>query len=112
MKKIEAMIRPEKLTFVKDALKEAGYSGLTVTEVKGRGQQEGITLTWRVGEYVVDLIDKIKLEVFIPETEVKKVIEIIIKHARTGEVGDGKIFVLPCEEVIRIRTGENGKKII
>ncbi|NHI94107.1 MAG: P-II family nitrogen regulator [Candidatus Lokiarchaeota archaeon] len=109
MKKVEAMIRPEKLEFVKDALTKAGIDGMTITEVRGRGKQKGITLVSRTGEYNIDLIDKIKIEIIIAKEMVDLVVKTIIENAKTGEPGDGKIFIIPVEEVIRIRTGENGK---
>ena len=111
LKKIEAIIRPEKLEFVKDALAEEKIFGMTVTEVAGRGKQRGITLVSRTGEYTVDLIDKVKIEIVITEKLVQKVIDIIIAKSKTGEPGDGKIFVIPVEEVIKVRTGENGYKV-
>ena len=111
LKKIEAIIRPEKLEFVKDALTEEKIFGMTVTEVAGRGKQKGITLVSRTGEYTVDLIDKVKIEIVITEKLVQKVIDIIIAKSKTGEPGDGKIFVIPVEEVIKVRTGENGYKV-
>jgi nitrogen regulatory protein P-II 1 len=106
MKKIEAIIRPEKLQDVKDALFKESINGITLTEVKGRGEQGGITLEWRVGEYKVDFLPKIKLEIVTEDEKVNKVIEIICNSARTGEIGDGKIFVFPVESVTKIRTGE------
>ncbi|MEW5768518.1 MAG: P-II family nitrogen regulator [bacterium] len=106
MKKIEAIIRQEKLQEVKDALSREGIVGLTITEVKGRGEQGGITLEWRVGEYKIDLLPKIKLEIIIEDERVNKVVETICQSARTGELGDGKIFIFPIENVIKIRTGE------
>jgi len=105
------MIRPERLQFVKDGLAEKGILGMTITQVCGRGQQKGITLMSRSGEYTVDVIDKTKIEIIVPEEQVKLVIATIIDNAKTGEPGDGKIFVIPVEEVIRIRTGENGHKV-
>lgn len=106
MKKVEAIIRPEKLQEVKEALSKEGILGLTLTEVKGRGEQCGITLEWRVGEYKVDILPKIKLEIVIEDELVNKVVEIICHSAGTGEVGDGKIFVSDILKVIKIRTGE------
>lgn len=106
MKKVEAIIRPEKLQEVKEALSKEGIAGLTLTEVKGRGEQGGITLEWRVGEYKIDAIPKIKLEIVIEDEKVNKVVETICNSARTGEVGDGKIFVSDVLNVLKIRTGE------
>ena len=112
MKKIEAIIKPFKLDEVKDALNGIGIKGMTVTEVKGYGRQKGHTEIYRGAEYVVDFIPKVKLEIIIPEAQVDQVIETIIKIARTGKIGDGKIFVLPVERVIRVRTGETGGEAI
>lgn len=112
MKKIEAVIRPEKLEDVREALDEAGFHGMTVTEVEGRGRQKGVTLQWRAGEYCVDFLPKAKLEVVVPEREADAVIDVVQEAARTGEVGDGKIFVTPVEDVVRVRTGERGKEAL
>jgi nitrogen regulatory protein P-II 1 len=106
MYKIEAIIKPTKFHEVKDALEEAGFASLTVTEVKGRGQQKGIVQQWRGREYCVDLLPKTKIEIVLPEKKLDEVIDIIQKTASTGEIGDGKIFIYPVENVIRIRTGE------
>ena len=108
MKKIEAIIREERLENVKKALEDAGYVSLTVTEVSGRGEQKGLTLPWRVGEYRVDLLPKLKIEIVVQDKEVDTVINTICESARTGEIGDGKIFVIPVERAIRVRTGEQG----
>ncbi len=108
MKKIEAVIKPFKLDEVKDALHEIGLQGLTVTEAKGFGRQTGHTELYRGAEYVVDFLPKVKIEVVVEEDLAERAIEAIIQAARTGRIGDGKIFVLPMEEVIRIRTGERG----
>lgn len=108
MKKVEAIIKPFKLDDVKEALKDIGVQGLTVTEVKGFGRQKGHTELYRGAEYVIDFLPKIKLEIIVVDDIVPKVIEVIMDSARTGKIGDGKIFVLPMEEVIRIRTGERG----
>jgi nitrogen regulatory protein P-II 1 len=108
MKKIEAIIREEKLEAVKKGLEDIGYMGITVTEVVGRGHQKGLVLQWRAGEYRVDLLPKLKLEVVVMDEDVSKVASAIITGARTGEMGDGKIFVSPVENAIRIRTGEDG----
>jgi nitrogen regulatory protein P-II 1 len=109
MKKVEAIIKPFKLEEVKDALSEIGIQGITVSEVKGFGRQKGHTELYRGAEYVVDFLPKIKLEVVVEDDLVLKVVESIRETAHTGRIGDGKIFVVPVEEVIRIRTGEKGK---
>lgn len=109
MKKIEAVIKPFKLDEVREALSELGASGLTVTEVKGFGRQKGHTELYRGAEYVVDFIPKIKLEIIVSDAIVSKVVETIEKSAKTGRIGDGKIFVTPVEAVVRIRTGETGE---
>ena len=106
MKKIEAIIKPFKLDEVRESLAEIGVSGLTVTEVKGFGRQKGHTELYRGAEYVVDFLPKIKLEIVLSDERVDAAIEAIIKAARTGKIGDGKIFVSPVEQVVRIRTGE------
>jgi len=108
MKKIEAIIKPFKLEEVREALSEIGVSGLTVTEVKGFGRQKGHTELYRGAEYVVDFLPKVKIEVVLPDETVDQAVEAIIKAARTGKIGDGKIFVMPVEQVVRIRTGETG----
>jgi len=108
MKKVEAIIKPFKLDEVKEALHGIGIQGLTVTEVKGFGRQKGHTELYRGAEYVVDFLPKIKLEVAVTDELVDKVINAIVESANTGRIGDGKIFVLPMEEAIRIRTGERG----
>ena len=108
MKKIEAIIKPFKLDEVKEALHEIGIQGLTVTEVKGFGRQKGHTELYRGAEYVVDFLPKIKLEVVVGDDMTDKVVDTIVNAANTGRIGDGKIFVLPLEETIRIRTGERG----
>ncbi len=110
--KIEAIIKPFKLDEVKDALNELGVKGMTISEVKGFGRQKGHTEIYRGAEYVIDFLPKIKIEVVVEKEMVSKVVEIIQKTARTGKIGDGKIFVLPVEEIIRIRTGEKGKEAI
>jgi len=108
MKLIESIIKPFKLDEVKDALNEIGVMGITVSEVKGFGRQKGHTELYRGAEYVVDFIPKVKLEIAVSDDMVLKVIETIEDSAKTGRIGDGKIFVLPLEEAIRIRTGEKG----
>jgi nitrogen regulatory protein P-II 1 len=112
MKKIEAVIKPFKLDEVKDALNAIGVQGITVTEVKGFGRQKGHTELYRGAEYVVDFLPKVKLEVIASDTLVPKIIETIEAAAKTGRIGDGKIFVTAVEEVIRIRTGERGEAAI
>jgi nitrogen regulatory protein P-II 1 len=108
MKKVEAIIKPFRLDDVKDALHEVGLQGITVTEVKGYGRQKGHTELYRGAEYVVDFLPKVKIEIVVEDEMVPKVVDAIMNAARTGRIGDGKIFVVPCEEVIRIRTGERG----
>ncbi len=108
MKLIEAIIKPFKLDEVKDALNEIGVMGITVSEVKGFGRQKGHTELYRGAEYVVDFIPKVKLEIVVPDEMVTKVVETIENAAKTGRIGDGKIFVLPLEAAVRIRTGEKG----
>jgi len=112
MKKIEAIIKPFKLDEVKDALARVGIEGLTVTEVKGFGRQKGHTELYRGAEYVVDFLPKVKLEIAIDDSKVIEVVDAIANTARTGRIGDGKIFVLPLEETVRIRTGERGRDAI
>lgn len=112
MKKIEAVIKPFKLDEVKDELNKAGIQGITVSEVKGFGRQKGHTELYRGAEYVVDFLPKVKLEIIVSDDLAEKVMQTIINTARTGRIGDGKIFVYPVEDVIRIRTGERGKDAI
>ncbi len=112
MKKIEAIIKPFKLDEVKESLNEIGIHGITVTEVKGFGRQKGHTELYRGAEYVVDFLPKIKIEIIVKDSLVEKVIETIQESAKTGRIGDGKIFVTPVEEVIRIRTGEKGENAV
>jgi nitrogen regulatory protein P-II 1 len=112
MKKIEAIVKPFKLDEVREALSELGVSGLTVTEVKGFGRQKGHTELYRGAEYVVDFLPKVKIEVVIPEALLDKSIDAIIKAARTGKIGDGKIFVTTVEQAVRIRTGETDEDAI
>jgi nitrogen regulatory protein P-II 1 len=112
MRMIQAIIRPTKIEDVKRALDDAGYPSLTSVEVKGRGRQKGIKQMWRGEEYTVDMIPKVKIEVVVPTEKEDEVVEIIRKSAYTGNIGDGKIFVLPVEKTIRIRTGEvDGKAL-
>ena len=112
MKKIEAIIKPFKLDDVREALSEIGVTGLTVSEVKGFGRQKGHTELYRGAEYVVDFLPKIKLEIVLPSEQVDVCVETIIKAAHTGRIGDGKIFVMPVEQVIRIRTSEEGEAAV
>jgi nitrogen regulatory protein PII len=112
MKKIEAIIKPFKLDDVKEALNEIGIQGMTISEVKGYGRQKGHKEIYRGAEYVVDFIPKIKIEVIVESALVDQVVEKIRASANTGKLGDGKIFVLPVEQVIRVRTGERGKDAI
>lgn len=112
MKKIEAIIREERLNDVKKALEEKSYWGMTVSQVSGRGKQKGISLQWRAGEYRVDLLPKIKIELVVLEEDVPTVLDAIKVNARTGETGDGKIFVMPVETVIRVRTGDRDENAI
>ncbi|CAH2032293.1 P-II family nitrogen regulator [Trichlorobacter ammonificans] len=112
MKLVEAIIKPFKLDEVKDALNEIGVEGITVSEVKGYGRQKGHTELYRGAEYVVDFIPKVKLEIVIADDLVSKVVETIQNTAKTGRIGDGKIFVIPLEEAVRIRTGETGAEAI
>ncbi len=109
MKKITAIIRPFKLDEVKEALVEEGIRGLTITEVRGYGRQKGHTETYRGSEYQIEFIPKIKIEVVVEESKVENVVDAILKSAKTGQVGDGKIFISDIQEVIRIRTEESGK---
>jgi nitrogen regulatory protein P-II 1 len=112
MKKVEAIVKPFKLDDVKEALGEVGVHGLTVSEVKGFGRQKGHTESYRGAEYIVDFLPKMKIEVVIPDELVSRVVEAIERAARTGRIGDGKIFVTAIEEAIRIRTGERGEGAI
>ena len=112
MKKIEAVVKPFKLDEVREALSDIGVTGLTVTEVKGFGRQKGHTELYRGAEYVVDFLPKVKVEVVIADTLVERAIEAIIKAARTGKIGDGKIFVTNVEQAVRIRTGESGEAAV
>ncbi len=112
MKLIEAIIKPFKLDEVKDALNEIGIEGITVSEVKGFGRQKGHTELYRGAEYVVDFIPKVKLQIAVSDDLVNNVVETIVNTAKTGRIGDGKIFVLPLDEAIRIRTGEKGDEAV
>ena len=112
MKKIEAIIKPFKLDEVKEALSAVGVQGITVTEVKGFGRQRGHTELYRGAEYVVDFLPKVKLEIIVKDDQVESVLEAITAAAKTGRIGDGKIFVLPIEEAVRIRTDERGEAAV
>jgi nitrogen regulatory protein P-II 1 len=112
MRKIDAIIRPHLLDAVKNGLQEVGVTGMTITEVKGFGRQKGHTETYRGTEYKIDFVPKIKIEVVVPVEMVDLVIDAVTKTAKTGKFGDGKIFVLPVEEVIRIRTGERNEQAL
>ena len=112
MKKIDAVVKPFKLDEVREALSEIGVSGLTVTEVKGFGRQKGHTELYRGAEYVVDFLPKVKIEIVVADSILEQTIEAIIKAARTGKIGDGKIFVTSVEQVVRIRTGETNESAI
>jgi nitrogen regulatory protein P-II 1 len=106
MKMVKAIIKPERFEFVKKALEDKGFIGMTITEVKGRGEQKGITLEYRGGLMTVDFLPKVQLEIIVRDSEVSNLVTIITEAARTGKIGDGKIFILPVETSIRIRTGE------
>jgi len=112
MKKIEAIIKPFKLDDVREALQEIGITGMTSTEVKGFGRQKGHTELYRGAEYVIDFLPKVKLDIVVAEEDVDRCIEVITEAARTGKIGDGKIFVSPVDRVVRIRTGEEDKEAI
>ena len=112
MKKIEAIIKPFKLDDVKEALNEIGIQGMTISEVKGYGRQKGHKEIYRGAEYVVDFIPKVKIEIVIDTERAEKVVDTILKAANTGKIGDGKIFVLPIENAVRVRTGEKGEEAI
>ncbi len=112
MKKIEAIVRPEKLDEVRKALEEKGIVGMTVSEVQGRGRQKGVCLQWRAGEYCIEFLPKLKLDIILDDKDLETAIAEITGAARTGQNGDGKIFVYPVEDVIRVSTGEHGKEAI
>jgi nitrogen regulatory protein PII len=112
MKKIEAVIKPFKLEEVKDALGEVGVEGMTVSEVKGFGRQKGHTEIYRGSEYTVDFLPKIKVELVVPDARVDAAVAAIVKSAKTGKIGDGKVFVVPVEEAVRIRTDEKGEQAL
>ena len=112
MRKVEAIIKPFKLDEVKEALDRVGVQGLTVTEVKGFGRQKGHTELYRGAEYIIDFVAKVKIEMMLDDAKAMQVVEVIQKAARTGQIGDGKIFVLPVDEAVRIRTGERGSDAV
>jgi nitrogen regulatory protein P-II 1 len=112
MKRIITIIRPDKFESVKNSLEELGIHGMTVEDVKGRGRQLGITESYRGKDYNVDLLPKVRLEIIVKAADVDKVVNSIIENAKTGDIGDGKIFISPIEEVVRIRTGERGEEAI
>ena len=112
MKKIEAVIKPFKMEDVKDALAEIGIQGMTVTEVKGFGRQKGHTEIYRGSEYTVEFLPKVKFEIVVEDSIVQKAVDTIVRAAKTGKIGDGKVFVLPLEDAIRIRTEERGNEAI
>lgn len=109
MKKIEAIIRPEKLDIVRNALGEIVCPGITVTEVEGHGNQKGVVQQWRGKKYKVEFLQKIKIEIVVKDADVERIVKVIMNKAQTGKIGDGKIFVYPVEDVFRIRTGEKGE---
>ncbi len=113
MKKIEAIIRPEKLPIVKAALEESGYPGMTITEVRGHGVQKGIKQQWRGREFIVDFLPKVKIEVVVSTDEdVDRILGLIKENAATGEIGDGKVFIIDVSDAMRVRTGERGASVI
>ncbi len=112
MKKIEAIIKPYKINDVKEALHEIGIQGMTVTEVKGFGRQKGHTEIYRGSEYTVDFLPKVKLEIVLPDAQIQAAVDAIVKSARTGKIGDGKVFVSAVEDAIRIRTDERGEQAV
>jgi nitrogen regulatory protein P-II 1 len=112
MKRILAVLRPNKLKVVKEALNDIGHPSMTISEVKGRGRQKGVTEIYRGREYQIDLLPKLEINIVVRDDDVDRVVETVAKAARTGEIGDGKIFILPVEEVVRIRTGEKGENAL
>ncbi len=112
MKKIEAIIRPERLEIVRKALEELSYPGMTISEVKGHGKEAGLIEQWRGQEYRVELLSRVKIEIVVLDEDVVKTLNAIVRSARTGEAGDGKIFVLPVENVVRVRTGDRDENAI
>lgn len=112
MKKIEAIIRPEKLGAVKEALEDANYPGMTLTDVRGHGKQRGIKRMWRGREYRLEMLPKVRVEIVVADADVQKIMQAISQKARTGEIGDGKIFVSNIENAMRVRTGEEGEDVV
>lgn len=112
MKKIEAIVRPEKFDMVKDALTELGYPGMTITDVKGHGNQKGVSEMWRGRKFRIDLLSKMKIEITVRDADVEKIVNTIIEESKTGSIGDGKIFIFNVENVYRIRTNESGEVAI
>jgi len=109
LKKIEAIIRPEKLTIVHEALKDLGYPGMTISEVKGHGVQKGIVQQWRGRQYSVEFLPKVKIEIVVPDSAVERLLQVIKENAETGSIGDGKAFISTVDDVMRLRTGERGE---
>jgi nitrogen regulatory protein P-II 1 len=109
VKKIEAIIRPEKLTIVHEALKDLGYPGMTISEVKGHGVQKGIVQQWRGRQYTVEFLPKVKIEIVVPDSAVERLLQVIKENAETGSIGDGKAFISTVDDVMRLRTGERGE---
>ena len=112
MKKVEAIIREEKLERVKELLEAIGYFGMTLTEVSGRGRQKGVPLKWGTKDYHLDFLPKLKIELVVMDEDVSEVVSAIVKGARTGEIGDGKIFIIPIDNAIRVRTGDSGNNAV
>ncbi len=112
MKKVEAIVRPERVGVVRKALEEIGYPGITITEVRGHGAQKGAVQNYRGTEFVVDILQKVKLELVVADDAVDKLVKVICENGRTGAVGDGKIFISTVDEVVRVRTGESGPSAI
>ena len=112
MKKVTAIIREDRFSMVKDALSDIGYPGMTVTEVKGHGNQKGVTEQWRGRTYRTDLLRKMQIEIVVSDKDVEKILQCIVKESQTGSIGDGKIFISPIENAIRIRTGEKGEAAV
>ena len=112
MKKIEAIIRPEKVDAVRKAYEELGYAGVTITDVKGHGRQKGLVQRWRGQEYRVDFLPKVKIEIVVSDSDVEKLVDAIAEAATTGEIGDGKIFIAPIDDAVRIRTKERGEPVL
>lgn len=112
MKRIEAIIRPEKLESVRNGLKKVGCDGLMISEIEGHGKQKGVVQQWRGEKYTVELLPKLKLEIIVPDNKAEQIIKAIIENAKTGEIGDGKIFVSNIENAIKIRTGEKGEEAL